>query len=135
MLEERTKLAFDSAYKIVSRLITLATGTIAIDVSLLKNLTFGDSRSIQFFDVGSWVLFLFSVVCGVATSLELTGDLDLHGPRGAISDTDLSIYKKRTRILAALQILLFIAGLTLTIALGFVVLGSAAPKQHSMPWG
>jgi hypothetical protein len=133
MLEERTKLAFDSAYKTVAQLITLATATIAIEVSLLKDLAFEQSRLTQTFAVGSWAFFLFSIVCGVGTSLGLTGDLDLHSPGGAIADTDLSIYKKRTRVLAALQILLFIAGLILTIALGFVILGSTQLKRAGKP--
>jgi hypothetical protein len=128
MLEERTKLAFDSAYKTVAQLISLATATIAIEVSLLKDLSADNSGSIRIFAVGSWALFLFSIMCGVATSLELTGDLDLHGPSGVIDDANLSIYKYRIRILAALQILLFIAGLILTIALGFMILSSTVAK-------
>jgi len=133
MLAERTKLAFDSAYKTVAQLISLATATIAIEVSLLKDLAVDNSRSTQIFAVGSWVFFLFSIISGVATSLELTGDLDLHGPSGVIADAHLSIYKKRIRILAALQILLFIAGLMLTIALGFVILSATAPRRPCKP--
>jgi hypothetical protein len=133
MLDERTKLAFDSAYKTVAQLISLATATIAIEVSLLKDLAAGNSQSIQIFAVGSWAFFLFSIVCGVATSLELTGDLDLHGPSGVIDDAKLSIYKYRIRILAAFQILLFLAGLILTIALGFMILSSTVPKPPCKP--
>lgn len=129
MIDERTKLAFDSAYKTVVQLVTLASATIAVEVSLLKDLAVRDVLLTQIFAVGSWVFFLFSIVCGVAAALELTGDLDLHKPKGAISDSNLSIYKRAIRLWAGLQIILFLAALILTIVLGFLVLSSSDAAQ------
>jgi hypothetical protein len=72
------------------------------------------------------VLLLLSIVCGILMALELTGDLDLCKPREAVLDTNLTIYKTRTRFLAGFQIMLFIVGLAFTILRGLRVLSSNA---------
>jgi hypothetical protein len=112
-IDDRTKLAFEFAKEVTVQLITLSTGIIALEVTLLKEVFKTVCDSARLLASLSWIAFLVSILFGIATILNLTGTLQ---PRH--DDRPATIYRPNIRIFSILQILTFILGLAFTIAFG-----------------
>jgi predicted outer membrane lipoprotein len=118
-MQERTKIAFDFAYRTTAQLITLATGIITLSITFLKDflskINVKRRTRTQVIVIFSWVLLLMSVCFGILTDLTLTGNM---GNIKAAPD----VYASNTRMVAILQIITFLMGLLLTIVFGVMVL-------------
>ena len=107
-----TDKAFDFAQDATKQLIALSTGVIALTISFLKDVVKEAPPASQKYIQIAWVLYLISVVFGIATLLSLTGNL------GKQESAAKTIYALDTRIASALQIVTFLAALTLTLVFG-----------------
>jgi hypothetical protein len=124
-LDERRKKAFDFAKDVTVQLITLATGIIAIEVTLLKDVLATVSHWARLALFTSWIAFLFSVALGVMTILALTGTLEPKPKEGtAEAEAPPSIRGKNVTIPSGGQIFLFVVGLLLTIVFGGIAIWS-----------
>jgi hypothetical protein len=117
-LDERVKASFDFAQESTKQMITLATGIIALTITFQKD--FLNSSSIpaqaKFYAPLSWLLFLLSVIFGLWTLLALAGSLD---PK---NQGQPSIYGMNIIIPSIMEILCFIAGLSLTVWYGYLAI-------------
>jgi hypothetical protein len=77
-LDPAIEKAFEFAQEATKQLITLATGVIALTITFLKDVL-GTDGSAGFLQA-AWVLYLVSIVFGVLTLLNLTGNLERPGP-------------------------------------------------------
>jgi hypothetical protein len=127
-LDEQTKTAFEFARDITIQLITLATGVIALEVTLLKDIVENAPEAVRMWALASWIVFGLSIVFGVATVLALTGTLQ---PKD--SSKTPKIWEPSVRRFSGAQIVSFLVGLSMTIIFGGKVLSvdpirAAAPK-------
>lgn len=109
-MDEKIKTAFEFARDTTNQLITLATGIIAIEITFAHDFVKSVAPEARRYALFSWLAFLLSVFFGVWTLLALTGTLEPKQPTVAIS-----IRGRNIRIPSALQIILFLIGLALTI--------------------
>lgn len=129
-MDEQKKLAFEFAKESTKQIITLSTAIIAISVTFSKDI-FNDPNIIQKgLLIGSWIMFLVSVVFGVFTLLALTGTLD---PKPKIKQHESneqegngfslpSIYDDNITNLSKIQILAFLSANVLTVFYGVAAL-------------
>jgi len=106
--------AFDFAQEATKQLIALATGVIALTVTFLTNVVKTAPAGSVGFLQASWVLFLLSIVFGVATLLMLAGNLERPG-EGKMP----SIYRGNIVVPSILQILTFCSAVACVLAFGF----------------
>jgi len=116
-MDEQTKAAFASASDTSKQLITLATALLGIEITFLKDFTASVDTATRLLMGLSWGLLLLSVVAGVWTLLALTGSLS-----AATNPTPRTIFGSNVRLPAITQILLFLAGLALTVVFGTRIL-------------
>jgi hypothetical protein len=100
-VDERTKKAFEFAQQLTVQLITLASGTIAIEVTLLKDVAMGHDGWARTFALISWCAFAGSIICGMAMIATLAGNLastdsPLITGSTTHSTTPLTIYRPNT---------------------------------------
>jgi hypothetical protein len=110
-MDDRTQKAFDFAQECVKQLITLATGLIGLAITFSKDVVGTVPAQTRSIAVWSWGVLLASVLCGLWALLALTGTL------GA-SRVDPSIRASNVTFPAALQVVLFVIGLSLTVWFG-----------------
>lgn len=113
-MDEQTKAAFASAADTSKQLITLATGLLALEISFAKDLIAGVGADARHLVGLSWIALLLSVVAGVWTLLALTGSLSTTNP----APTPAGTMATNVQIPAIFQVLLFLAGLLLTVWFG-----------------
>lgn len=118
-MDERTRVAFEFAFKTTEHLITISTGVIALSITFLKDFVGEvESRTIRTLALVSWLFFLLSVSCGLITFLQLTGNLgnpDVPAP---------TIYTQSIQMFSIAQIVFFLLGLG--VAVGFGALAARA---------
>ena len=115
-MDEQTKAAFDSAADTSKQLITLATGLIGLEITFVKDIlgaAFTFDAWARVLLGGSWIFLLLSIIAGVWTLLALTGSI-CRTP----DITAMTVYKSNVRFPAAVQILLFVGGLWLSVWFG-----------------
>jgi hypothetical protein len=112
-MDEQRKKAFDFAQETSKQLITLATAIIGLTVTFGKDFA-GVQGCARFLAIGSWVLFLLSILFGLITLMALTGSLE---PQDA---TPPSIRGSNVTAPAAIQILLFFLALLAAVVFGIV---------------
>ena len=115
-MDDRRAKAFDFASGTSRLLITLVTAFLAFTVTFSEKLgviSVGSSWGRWIF-IGSWVAFVFSVVCGVWTQLALTQELEPDLETKS-KNRDPSIHSRPVIVLFRLQIVSFL------IATGFAV--------------
>jgi hypothetical protein len=106
---EGREQAFEFAQETTKQLITLATGTIALTITFLKDLAqAAPDWSLYLLALG-WLGYLVSVVCGVMTLQLLTG---------AVRDPDATVDAPDLASMAKWQFLAFVLGTTLTVLFG-----------------
>src|SRR5438128_9202307 len=76
-MDERSKKAFDFASDATKQLISLSTGIIAVTITFSKDIvaasvSAGGKRVLM----TAWVVYLISILCGIITLLNLTGNLE-----------------------------------------------------------
>jgi hypothetical protein len=109
-MDDQTKAAFASASDTSKQVITLATGLLALEITFAKDVIGKLGAIEKTVAAVSWILLLLSVIAGMWTLLALTGSLSQGN-----SLTPKAISASHIRIPAILQILLFHAGLLLTV--------------------
>lgn len=109
--------AFDFAQEASKQLISLATAIIALTITFLTDVV-AEGEGASGLLKAAWVLFLISVLFGVVALLAMTGNLERPNEGGAPT-----VYSPNIVLFAGGQVLTFVAGLVLTLAFGFQVLG------------
>ena len=113
-MDHQSQKAFDFAQGSVKQFITLATGMIALSITVAQDFVSTVPTTARLMALWSWSAFLLSVLCGLWALLALTGTLE------ADPAVPVSIRGKNVTIPTALQIALFVAGLALTVGFGIV---------------
>ena len=115
--------AFDFAKEVVTQLIGLSTGIIALTITFAKDFLRSSSDGTRRLAAIAWGCFFLSLVFGIAALMALTGNLaPLQGP------PVLSVRSSNIAYPASLQVLMFLAGLALTIS--FAIRGISADEQN-----
>lgn len=111
-LDPAIQKAFDFAQEATKQLITLATGVIALTITFLKDVihTDGSAGFLQ----AAWVLYLVSIVFGVLTLLNLTGNLERPG-----EGRTPSIYRGSILVFSSGQVVTFCLAVAFTLVFGF----------------
>jgi hypothetical protein len=121
-LSERAKQAFTFASDVTKQLMTLSTGVVALTITFSRDILGGvsDERvTILFFAwqvkethllASAWLVYLVSIIFGIATLMTLTGNLDR-------SRSD-SVYAGNIRLLSMVQIVLFLVATFAIIRFG-----------------
>lgn len=76
VFSERLKKAFEFASDSTKQLITLATGIVTITITFAKDILTGVPTSLKVLLGAAWLIYLLSILGGVATLLALTGTLE-----------------------------------------------------------
>jgi hypothetical protein len=111
-MDDQVKAAFEAARESTKQLITLSTGVLTLEITFVQKM----GKTCWLLPL-SWGCLLLSVACGVWTLLALTGTL---APMD--NSTPVSIRGLNVTIPSIIQIILFILGLSFTVAFGFVAL-------------
>ncbi len=118
-INENQKKAFDFAADFSKQLITLATGILAFTITFAKDST-GKENGHRGILIGSWVLYLLSIGCGILTSMALTGNLDpIPDKKTKVKpEPILTITSPNVTLWSKCQILLFLAAIVLSSIYG-----------------
>ena len=130
------KLSFEglkSAADTTKQIITLATGVIALTVTFLEKIVqpqTSAARAVPWTLFGAWILFGLAILFAVITLGAITGSLDaLDRKQNGLSTTasqDAAIGSlancSNVRIPAVIMSFVFVGGMALTIATGFLLL-------------
>lgn len=103
--------AFDAVTDLTKQIITLSTGVIALSFTFLTDLASTDSTATRGWMIGSWVVFIASIVAGIGVLMASAGHQGTAAKSQATPDI---LDAKNMRWLAGIQIVLFLAGLVLT---------------------
>ncbi len=110
-MDERLKKAFDFAADGAKQLITLATGLIALTISFQKDILSNKLLATpKLLMKCSWSLYILSLFFGLWTLFALTGSLEPKTSNLSPSTRGVNVVFP-----AVAQILMFIAGLILTV--------------------
>lgn len=116
-----------SAAETTKQIVTLSTGVVTLTVTLLDKIvphgTGGGAIIVPASLAWAWVLFGFSLAFGLFTMMAIAGTLETidEFTNGVTTTKPVGIYGSNIRIPALLMIITFFAGMTLTIATGFVL--------------
>lgn len=137
MSDQRSEMkekAFDFAAEVSKQLITLATGIITLTLTFSDDIVGDSSRVNPCLILGSWILFLLSICCGIFSLMALTGILGQSSDnsnetipqQGADENQSIStcqrdkgIYSPNVKMFATIQIVLFIAAIVLSVIYGY----------------
>jgi ABC-type uncharacterized transport system YnjBCD permease subunit len=130
-MDERQKKAFDFVSDYTKQLITLSTGIITVMVTFLSDELKSGGTASKILLVLSWLLFTLSICFGIMRLMALTGNLD---PVKAGTPPNLTITSPNVRNTGGTQIVLFLAGLALSMVFGFMQLfwGKKAEKEKAI---
>jgi predicted membrane channel-forming protein YqfA (hemolysin III family) len=107
----RTK-SFDYAQEVTKQVLTLATGVVTITLTFLKDIAVEaplDARTLLYI---GWALFAISILAGIATLLNLTGNVE------NAEDEARSVYAKGIVIFSIAQLFFFFAGVCCIVYFG-----------------
>lgn len=130
-MDERQKKAFDFVSDYTKQLITLATGIITFMVTFLSDEVKSSGMASKSLLVLSWLLFTLSICFGIMRLMALTGNLD---PVKTGTAPNLTITSPNVRNTGRAQIVLFLAGLVLSMIFGLMQLfwGKKADKDKTI---
>lgn len=111
--------AFDLIGEISKQIITLSTGFIALGITFNKDFVASSSGCGKVLLVISWTVFIFAIIFSVLTLMACAGVL---GKSDAKTPPDP--YSQNLRVLGGVQILLFLAGIIVTVIAGGIILCS-----------
>ena len=112
-MNERQKKAFDFVSDYAKQLITLATGVITFMVTFLQEELRTGTEGSKRLLVGSWILFIISILGGIWRLMALTGNLD---PRKG--SPQLTITTNNVRVPGFVQIFAFFFAIVLSCIFG-----------------
>jgi len=116
-MDDQTKQAFQGTSDALKQMMTLSTGVLTLEVTLLKDII-KNLPTIAYVALGtSWVSFLLALLLGIVGLLAVTGTL---GRTADLSPS--SIYAANIRIPAFGQVVFFGLGMTLTVVFGVMLL-------------
>jgi hypothetical protein len=110
----RAEKAFDFAQDCAKQMLTLATGIIAVTITLFNSFAAHAPGGAKIFLSISWIMYLISAAFGVWTLLALTGTLARPAPDPEAS----SIYGSNIRSPAIIQLAFFLLGLACSVGGG-----------------
>jgi len=118
-MDDQTKIAFQSVSDSFKQMMTLSTGVLALEVTLMKDII-KDLPKIAYIALGSsWISFLLALILGIAGLLSVTGTLSM------MSDlSPKSVYSPNIRLPAFGQVIFFALGMVLTVVFGVLLLWS-----------
>jgi hypothetical protein len=117
-MDQRRQAAFTFAQDATKQLIALSTGVIALTITFFHDFASTAGPAARALMAISWVLYLLSILCGLATLLALTGSLE---PRGADASAP-SIRGSNVTYPAVAQVILFVLAVALTVLAGILAL-------------
>jgi len=120
VIEEHQKKAFDSALDLTKLLITLATGTLALTATFIKDiLHVSDAKPAipyKWLLFTTWGLMLFSVFWGLLAIGTITGTLDdIEAAIARSKQKKLTVFSGNIKLCSASQSLLFYIGIVCLI--------------------
>ena len=107
----RTK-SFDYAQEATKQVLTLATGVVTITLTFLKDIAKeapSDARTVLYI---GWILFGLSILAGIATLLNLTGNVE------KAEEKERSVYAKGIVLFSIAQLLFFVLAVGCTVYFG-----------------
>src|SRR5882757_3735765 len=113
-MDDRTNKAFDLLVEAIKQLIALATGIVALTVTFEGNATLVGAPGWLF--IAAWLLYLLSVIAGIATLLTITSLLHPNPTAGKSARPSIWFAAARTKVCA--QIILFVTATALIVAYG-----------------
>lgn len=133
MSEKFSSEGLKAAADMTKQIITLSTGVIALTVTFLEKITQvapGASRHVPWTLFGAWIFFGLTILAAVVTLGAVTGTLDALDRKLNGLSTDASqnaaiealCSGTNIRIPALTMSALFVIGMVLTIATGFLLL-------------
>ncbi|MCU7247248.1 hypothetical protein [Pseudomonas koreensis] len=124
-MDEQTTQAFSYTSDALKQMMTLSTGVLALEVTLLKDII-QSLPHIAYIALGtSWVCFLLALLLGVVGMLAVTGSLSKDSKL-----SPASIYGSNIRIPALFQVIFFGLGMTLTVVFGVMLLWIKSSDSH-----
>jgi hypothetical protein len=114
-MDERTKQTIQTTTDALKQMMTLSTGVLTLEVTLLKDIIRNLNTAAYLALASSWLFLLLAVLCGVGGLLAVTGSLSR-----APALTPETIYDTNVRIPAALQVAFFALGMILTVVFGAI---------------
>ena len=133
-MDERRKKAFDFAQETSKQLITLATVIIGLTVTFGKDFAGSVQGCARFLAIGSWALFLLSILFGLMTLMAMTGSLepkrDPNRPSGP--PPVASIRGSNVTVPSIIQVVLFFLALMAAVWFGIIAgpgQGAAKPEK------
>lgn len=120
-MDNQTKEAFQSTSDAFKQMMTLSTGVLTLEITLLKDIV-NELPILAGIALGaSWISFLLSLLFGIAGLLAITGSL------GQVKNlSPSSIYANNVRIPALVQVISFGFGMLLTVVFGLTLLKESA---------
>ncbi len=120
-MEPRVQKAFDFACDSTKQLIALSTGIVALTVTFSKDILGGVEVFPRNLLIAAWIVYLFSIVCGVWTLFALTGSLE---PVGSLEKLpDASIRGRNVTLPSIIQIVTFLLATALVVVFGIWTAG------------
>ncbi len=117
-MNEQRRTAFAFAQETTKQLIALSTGVIALTITFFQHFATNAGPLARLVMAISWVLYLLSIVFGLVALMALTGSLEPKEP----SSGEPSIRGRNVTGPATAQIVLFLAGLAVTVVAGIFAL-------------
>lgn len=114
---DHNEKSFDFALSTTRQVVSLSTGFLALTITFLNGSEPAVEGTARCILITSWILFLFSIIFGVATMMAMTGNLGKSD-----SDNNPSIYDSNVIIFAIFEMLSFIISVVLAVAFGILVL-------------
>jgi hypothetical protein len=113
--EERVSQSFAAASDLVKQILTLSTAILTLTITFRNDVIQDSASPPTSLLVWSWILYIVSIVFGVASMMALAGEL-------AQDDRPSSIAHGEVRWFPVLQILSFLAATILIVIFGTRVL-------------
>jgi hypothetical protein len=124
-MDESIKLAFQFARDLAVQLITLSTGVLALSITFNKEVVKDVPRAYGRILWFSWGFFFFSILCGIWTTMALTGSLESFNKDEPIGTN--------VRFPAGGQIISFFVAIILLIVYGVLALSYHAKPPDGPP--
>jgi hypothetical protein len=119
------KLFFDSASDLAKQLISVSTVILGLSITFLKDLTKG-TQTAHFWPLrASWIIYLFSIICGFWTLMAITGSIE-----SLLKNNNSPAIVDNIRIPAGLQIILFVCATVFLVVYGIVAIGELQRKPE-----
>lgn len=111
-MNEKLEITFEAARDTTNRIITLSSSMILVMVTFSKDFIASAEFLVRILASAAWIAFGLSTLCGVYTLLALTGEIALEDRN---NNSRPSVWRDDIRVVAGGQILLFGAGLLLSV--------------------